>query len=282
MRLETRLLLWLNAFFPRPNFPDRPTPAAYAEWEFHEAEFQMNLLRESGVRFDVPRALDLGCGLGGKTVYLAGQGPALLLGMDLSLPNIRAARDFARSRTAQNVRFSAADAGRLPLPDSALDLVVATDAFEHFPRPRQTLSEIARVLRPGGRLAVVFGPWGSPLGSHLYDRIFIPWCHTIFSRDTLAEALRELARRRARGLAPVAAEAELAQAEEQIRYFDHDINRMTLARFSKLLKGEPRLRTLAWTQHTPRKLQSLQPLMALPGLDEYLTGLLLVAAERVG
>ena len=280
MRAATKLLLWLNGFFPRPNFPDRPTPAAYAEWEFREAEFQMNLLRESGIRFDVAGALDLGCGLGGKTVYLAGQGPGLLLGMDLSVTNIRAAREFAGLRGTLNVRFSAADAGRLPLPDSALDLVVATDAFEHFPEPHRTLAEISRVLRPGGRLAAVFGPWGSPLGSHLYDRIFIPWCHTIFSRDTLAEALRELARRRARGLPTPAAEAELAQAEQQIRYFDHDINRMTLARFARLLRGEPRLVVRAWQAHTPRKLQGLKPLMALPGLDEYLTGILVVVAER--
>jgi ubiquinone/menaquinone biosynthesis C-methylase UbiE len=240
----------------------------------------MNLLREAGLDFRVSRALDLGCGLGGKTVFVAGLGPRRLLGLDLSRENLRAARAFSNTRDARGTEFAAADAARLPLREDSIDLVVATDAFEHFPRPAEALSEIARVLRPGGRLAAVFGPWGSPLGSHLYDRIFLPWCHVLFPRDALAEALRELAARRARTLAPNAAAAELAAAESQIRYFDEDINRMTLRRFAGLLRAEPRLRILAWRKQTPRKLRALKPLLGLPGLDEFLTGLLLVVVER--
>jgi SAM-dependent methyltransferase len=213
-------------------------------------------------------------------VYIAERGPRRLVGVDIAQAHVDGARAFAAARGVRNASFTRSDAACLPFADGTFDLIVTTDTFEHFPHPEPVVGEIARVLTPGGRLAALFGPFGSPLGSHLYEKIYVPWCHVLFPRDALAEALREIARRRAARLAAADAAAEMAHAEEQVRYYDEDVNRMSLARFARLVRAEPRLRIRAWQKHTPDKLRALSPLLGVPGLDEWLTGILVLVAEK--
>ena len=279
MRIDTRLLLFLNGLSRRPNFPERTTPDAYAQWEYEEAPYQMGLMEAAGVSLTGQRVLDVGCGLGGKSAAFAERGMRVV-GVDLSVENARAGARFAKKRRLEGVDFVAADAVRLPVPSGSFDVVVSTDTFEHLPEPEASLSEMCRALRKGGSLVAVFGPFGSPLGSHLYDSIFVPWCHVLFSRDTLADALRELARRRGSGMDAAKADEEAQRAEDQIDFFDHHLNRMTLRRFRKLVQDQPGLVLRKWMKWTPPKLRPLSPLLRIPGLDELLTGLVVAVAER--
>jgi len=278
MRAGTRLLLALNALSRRPHFPERATPEAYASWEYDEAPYQIRLMEAAGLSFAGQRVLDVGCGLGGKSVAFAERG-LQVVGVDLSPENVRAGSGFARKRRT-HVDFMAADATVIPVRSGSFDVVISTDTFEHFPKPEASLSEMHRVLHKGGTLVAVFGPFGSPLGSHLYDSLFVPWCHVLFSRDTLADALRELARRRGAGLDPAAAREEMQRAEGQISYFDHHLNRMTLRRFRKLVEAQPGFTVRRWMKWTPPKLRPLSPLVRIPWLDEVLTGLLVAVVER--
>jgi SAM-dependent methyltransferase len=278
VKLSTRVLLGLDRISPRPRFPDRPTPEAYAAWEYAEAEYQLGLVHHSGVYLDVGRVLDVGCGLGGKTVRFSETGARYVLGLDRSHSNIRAAARFAHSRARTRVEFGVADGIRLPLRDAIFDIVITTDTFEHLAEPERCLEEMTRVLRPGGRLIAIFGPFGSPLGSHLYDTIRMPWCHVVFSRDTLAEALREIEK----GLGGSSSESSMNRAREKIDYFDHELNRMSLRRFRGILRAQRGLTIEHWKKWTPPRLRVLQPLLAIPGLDELLTGLLVMVARRTG
>ena len=61
----------------------------------------------------------------------------------------------------------AADAGRLPVRDGAAQAVLGLDVLHHLPDPAAFFSEAARVLGPGGRLALV-EPWISPLSWPIY------------------------------------------------------------------------------------------------------------------
>ena len=71
------------------------------------------------------------------------------------------------------------------------DVVTLWDVIEHVPEPVPLLAEAARVLKPGGRLVLTTGDWGSAYarrrgaGWHLMTP---PWHLTMFSRDTLARA----------------------------------------------------------------------------------------------
>jgi SAM-dependent methyltransferase len=103
-----------------------------------------------------PRILDVGCGTGANLEMLARFGD--VEGVDVS----EEALAFCRARGLENVRHGAAE--RLPYEDGAFDLVTALDVVEHLDDDVAGLSEMRRVLRPGGR-ALLFVPafmflWG--------------------------------------------------------------------------------------------------------------------------
>lgn len=99
-------------------------------------------------------ALDVGSGPGTITASLArAAGPdGLALGIDISEPMLARA---VRAESGPQVGFLHADAQRLPLRDDTVDAVVSFAVLQLVPDPVAALSEIARVLRPGGRLAMM-------------------------------------------------------------------------------------------------------------------------------
>jgi arsenite methyltransferase len=99
-------------------------------------------------------ALDVGSGPGNVTASLArAAGPdGLALGVDISEPMLARA---TRAEAGPHVGFLRADAQRLPLRDDTVDAVVSIAALQLIPDPAAALAEMARVLRPGGRLAVM-------------------------------------------------------------------------------------------------------------------------------
>lgn len=104
--------------------------------------------------------VDLGCG-GGLDVFLAAAkvGPAgRAIGIDMTPEMIARARANAAKGNAgkpiTNVEFHLATIDRLPLPDAAVDCVISNCVINLVPDKPAVFREIARVLRPGGRLAV--------------------------------------------------------------------------------------------------------------------------------
>ncbi len=92
--------------------------------------------------------LEVGCGTGGlwaANTRLVPAGWRLILS-DLSLGMLRVALEQER------VPGVVADEAALPVPDECLDAVIANHMLYHASHRQQTLAEIRRVLRPGGRL----------------------------------------------------------------------------------------------------------------------------------
>ncbi|MFE2167126.1 class I SAM-dependent methyltransferase [Streptomyces sp. NPDC059447] len=104
------------------------------------------------------RVLDAGCGTGrALTALRAAVGPAgTVLGADLTPQMLAAAQ---RAGRAAEGTLLLADVARLPLRDEVLDAVFAAGLIAHLPEPAANLRELARVVRPGGRLAL-FHPIG--------------------------------------------------------------------------------------------------------------------------
>jgi SAM-dependent methyltransferase len=103
-----------------------------------------------------PRILDVGCGTGANLLMLSQFGDAE--GVDIS----EDALAFCRERGLANVKLGAAE--KLPYDDGTFDLVTALDVVEHLDDDLSGLSEMRRVLRPGGRV-LLFVPtfmflWG--------------------------------------------------------------------------------------------------------------------------
>jgi SAM-dependent methyltransferase len=102
--------------------------------------------------------LDLGCGPGYYTDALTKHG-AEVVSTDLSESDLR-------RRVPALPRAAVSDGTRLPFRDSAFDGVFCSNMLEHTPDPGGIITEIERVLRPGGWAYVSWTTWYSPWGGH--------------------------------------------------------------------------------------------------------------------
>jgi len=90
--------------------------------------------------------LDVGCGEG-YLLRKAARRASLALGVDVAESRLRATRGGP-------IELAVADAQRLPFADASFDRIICTETLEHVADAQLALRELARVLRPGGRLAV--------------------------------------------------------------------------------------------------------------------------------
>ena len=125
--------------------------------------------------------LDVGCGIGGSSLYLAEKFQAEVTGVTLS--SIQANRATERAKVAnlsEKTNFQVADALSLPFADNSYDLVWSLESGEHMPDKSKFIQECQRVLKPGGKL------------------ILVTWCHrpvdivplTLEEKRRLAEIYR--------------------------------------------------------------------------------------------
>jgi SAM-dependent methyltransferase len=131
----------------------------YAELDvFSQEEFYQPLF-DAAAPVAGERALDLATGTGLMLLMLS-RVVETVVGSDVTPEMLARAEAVAAEAGAKNVSFVEAEASSLPLPDAAFDLVTCRTAFHHFPDPVKALSEIHRVLKPGGRFVMedVFGP----------------------------------------------------------------------------------------------------------------------------
>ena len=111
------------------------------------------------------RVLDMGCGAGRHAFELYRRGTDVLA-FDQDADELAAVSDmFAEMRSADEVPDGAeadvkqGDALQLPFADGEFDRVVAAEVLEHIRDDRTAISELARVLRPGGTMAVTVPRW---------------------------------------------------------------------------------------------------------------------------
>ena len=128
--------------------------------------------------------LDVGCGIGGSTLYLARKFDAQAVGITLSPVQAQRAGERAAEQgielrawenfgeaTAPAVQFQVTDALSTPFPDSSFDFIWSMESGEHMPNKECFLRECYRVLKPGGTF------------------LMATWCHR--PTDTLAGTLTD-------------------------------------------------------------------------------------------
>lgn len=111
------------------------------------------------------RALDLGCGQGRHAYAMLRRGMRVVA-LDWDAAAVGEVAPMVAAMTLAGEVPPGADAvavrgdvRRLPAPDAAFDLVVASEVLEHVPDDRAAIAELTRVLRPGGMAAVTVPRW---------------------------------------------------------------------------------------------------------------------------
>ena len=166
-----------------------------------------NIAREAEAfvsRLDVPagsRVLDVACGTGNVAIPLARRG-ARVTGVDIA-PNLL---EQARQRAADEgleIGFDEGDAERLPYPDATFDAVVTMFGAMFAPQPELVVAESARVLKPGGLLAManwtpgglagqMFQVTAKHVGAPMGIAPPVHWGHPMVVRGRLAPSFERL------------------------------------------------------------------------------------------
>lgn len=108
------------------------------------------LLNWAGVE-QAKEILDVGCGIGGSSLYLAQKFNARAVGITLSpVQASRATERALEAGLATDVQFQVADALDMPFADDTFDFVWSMESGEHMPDKEKFLQECYRVLKPGG------------------------------------------------------------------------------------------------------------------------------------
>ncbi|XP_038900464.1 tocopherol O-methyltransferase, chloroplastic [Benincasa hispida] len=138
-------------------------------------------------------AVDVGCGIGGSSRYLARKFGAKCRGITLSPVQAKRAQAIAAAEgLSDKVCFEVADALNQPFSDGEFDLVWSMESGEHMPDKSKFVSELVRVAAPGGTIIIVtwchrdlgpseksLQPWEEKLLQKICDGFYLPaWCST--------------------------------------------------------------------------------------------------------
>jgi demethylmenaquinone methyltransferase / 2-methoxy-6-polyprenyl-1,4-benzoquinol methylase len=140
-----------------------PLPARYdrlAEWlsfgqngRWRRAMVDRLIPQATASRAEIV-VLDVAAGTAGVSLQIADRTGARVIGLDLTEQMLRqGARNVAAAGASDHVSLVSGRAERLPLPDASVDALTFTYLLRYVTDPQATLTELARVVRPGGTVA---------------------------------------------------------------------------------------------------------------------------------
>jgi len=112
-----------------------------------------DLVRETlaGVDLRDKLVVDIGCGLGGGSLILAGEKGARVIGIDIEAPLLERARRYVeKAGLSDRIQLMLTKPGPLPLDDASVDVVYSSGVFTQVADKLGAFRDIYRVLRPGG------------------------------------------------------------------------------------------------------------------------------------
>jgi SAM-dependent methyltransferase len=121
------------------------------------------------------RVLDLGCGKGLTSVFLAREFGAQVWATDLWIEPTKNLARFREAEVDDRVFPISAEAHQLPYADGFFDAIVSVDAYQYFGTDDLYLPTLTRLLRPGGRIGIVVPALFRELGAEVPERLAHLW-----------------------------------------------------------------------------------------------------------
>lgn len=159
---------------PNPPDYDQPTREDRARRRLLDVHHSVDLAGK--------RVLELGCGAGFEVWYLSHQFGADAWGVDVAE---RAA--WAPLSDARTHYVRADIAIDSPFEPDFFDRVISFSVFEHVVHPYSVISELFRIMKPGGLAWISANLHRGPRASHLYRELYFPFPHLLFSDDVIRQ-----------------------------------------------------------------------------------------------
>jgi SAM-dependent methyltransferase len=186
----------LREFYSAAPFPGYPERDDLCALRARAGRSEFARLLDQAIPPDA-RVLEMGCGTGQMTLFLAGAG-RLVVGADLTRASLLLAAAAERRYGVEGVLFVETDLRSAGLRAGAFDVVVANGVLHHTPDPRASFAALVRLVRPGG--VIVIGVYNAFARlPHRLRRLvarvsrfrWIPWDPVL--RDRKADPSRRLA-----------------------------------------------------------------------------------------
>jgi len=236
MDIKTRILLpilWqIDKLLPPSNHPFNKPGDLWENLFFWQYQTVSKTLNHFSIDLVDKIILDVGCGPGGKSAYLANLGN-VVIGIDINSKAIRKGKTLIQRHfphLKEKVVLKVDNAYNLNMENNLVDIVFMDDVWEHIEKPRKAFEEIIRVTKPGGFILLAFPPLNHPWAAHVNDLIPIPWIHYLIwekyiLRWYIHKALQlenGIERLKFKGIKP---------ADRTIKYINHMTLKRTLAIF---------------------------------------------------
>jgi SAM-dependent methyltransferase len=256
---------------------------SYIRWQYDSSE----RLFSKYPHFDLrgKEVLEIGCGTGGRTAFLAMQGAKRIVGIDINAQEIQIARELCPTlypgiQGRCEYVVSAEDAA---LGIGQFDVVVMADCMEHVVSPPRMVRLGYDYTRPGGRFYFSSVGWYHYMGSHMG---LIPFVNVFFSDETIINVTRwQLSRP---DYTPNHWDSDPPTARWSGLYNLRDrpgehLNKLTLREMKQLIRYSPfsktKLTVLGFgAGHPPFRL--LDPLRHIPWIQEMYHSLVVAECQR--
>lgn len=174
----------------------RSSQDAYWQWQCESSPKYFDKFFDLRARLPDSRVIDIGCGLGGRTCYLAMEGIREAVGVDINQQEVAQAQGIMQRlgnmQMREKVRFHTVSEIDALADEVQFDIVLLVDALEHVQHPMETLNQAHALLRPGG--VCYFSTWGwyHHQASHVGSIIPIPFATLLFSDKQILDAVRKV------------------------------------------------------------------------------------------
>jgi ubiquinone/menaquinone biosynthesis C-methylase UbiE len=236
-----RKLMLLRPVYPDINRP-RSGPRVYVNPALADEEAAAVYADETAYPFERyfghelclggRQVFDLGCYCGGRAVAWAERyGLAHVAGIDIHPAMAEAGNRFAAERgIAAEFRVGFGEA--IPFESEAFDAVLTFDVLEHVRDLKKVLGECFRILKPGGKMYLVFPQFMHPLEHHLSNVTAMPCVHYLFGNRRLLRVYSEIIRERGSEAAWYARNSAEPASWEKC----HTINGTSIGQFDGLVR----------------------------------------------